>query len=42
MELADTSVWTNRRKDPGVSHEFEQLLLRGEIATCAVVKLELL
>jgi hypothetical protein len=42
VELADTSVWTNRRKDAGVSLEFEQLLFRGEIATCAVVKLELL
>jgi predicted nucleic acid-binding protein len=30
------------RGDAGASREFEQLLLRGEIATCAVVKLELL
>ncbi len=42
MELADTSAWTNRRKDPDVSRDFEARLLAGEIATCAMVELELL
>ena len=42
LELADTSVWTNRRKDEQVSRAFEARLLGGEVATCAMVKLELL
>jgi predicted nucleic acid-binding protein len=41
-ELADTSAWTTRRKDPAVSRDFERRLLAGELATCAMVKLELL
>jgi len=41
-ELADTSAWTNRRKNPAVSREFENRLLAGELATCPMVKLELL
>jgi hypothetical protein len=41
-ELADTSAWTNRRKDPAISRDFEGRLLAGELATCAMVKLELL
>jgi predicted nucleic acid-binding protein len=41
-ELADTSAWTNRRKDPAISRDFESRLLAGELATCAMVKLELL
>src|SRR3954468_22878559 len=42
VELADTSAWTNRRKDPAVSADFESRLLGGAIATCAMVKFELL
>jgi predicted nucleic acid-binding protein len=41
-ELADTSAWTNRRKDPAVSREFENRLLAGDLSTCPMVKLELL
>jgi hypothetical protein len=41
-ELADTSAWTNRRKDPAVSRDFENRLLAGDLATCPMVKLELL
>ena len=42
MELADTSAWTNRHKDPGVWDDFNGRLLVGEIATCPMVQLELL
>jgi predicted nucleic acid-binding protein len=42
VELADTSAWTNRHKNASVSRDFEARLLAGEIATCAMVKLELL
>jgi hypothetical protein len=42
VELADTSAWTNRQKDPTVLADFSARVARGEIATCAMVKLELL
>ena len=42
MELADTSAWTNRHKDPAVLRDFQDRLIRGQIATCAMVRLELL
>jgi predicted nucleic acid-binding protein len=42
VELADTSAWTNRRKHSAVSADFEDRLIAGEIATCSMVKLELL
>jgi predicted nucleic acid-binding protein len=42
MELADTSAWTNRHKDPEVRQDFDARLLGGQIATCGMVKLELL
>jgi predicted nucleic acid-binding protein len=42
VELADTSAWTNRHKDPDVLAEFESRLLGGQIATCPIVRLELL
>ena len=42
MELADTSAWTNRQKRIPVSADFEARLVAGEIATCSMVKLELL
>ena len=42
MELADTSAWSNRHKAPTVRAEFDRRVTRGEIATCDMVKLELL
>lgn len=42
IELADTSAWTNHHKDSDVSAEFTQRLGDGEVATCEIVKLELL
>ena len=42
MELADTSAWTNRHKDPGVQADFDARILAGEIATCPQVIMELL
>ncbi len=42
MELADTSAWTNRAKDPRVREAFDRLVEAGEIATCPMVRLELL
>jgi len=42
VELADTSAWTNRQKRSAVSADFEARLVAGEIATCSMVKLELL
>jgi predicted nucleic acid-binding protein len=42
MELADTSAWTNRHKAVEVREAFDELLTAGEIATCAMVRLELL
>jgi predicted nucleic acid-binding protein len=42
MELADTSAWTNRHKDPGVLADFTERLEAGEIAICPMVELELL
>ena len=42
MELADTSAWTNRHKDPAVQADFDARLLAGEIAICPQVTMELL
>jgi predicted nucleic acid-binding protein len=42
IELADTSAWTNRDKDPQVLADFTGRLESGRIATCAMVLLELL
>lgn len=42
MELADTSAWTNRHKDTRVRADFDRRLVHREIATCELVKLELL
>ena len=42
IELADTSAWTNRGKDAAVRIEFDRRLGAGEIATCGMVRLELL
>jgi predicted nucleic acid-binding protein len=42
MELADTSAWTNRHKRPDVASQFSERIATGEVATCDLVKLELL
>jgi predicted nucleic acid-binding protein len=42
LELADTSAWTNRHKDPGVEADFDARILAGEIAICPQVTMELL
>ena len=42
LELADTSAWTNRGKDPAVFSDFDGLMFSGEIATCSMVVTELL
>jgi predicted nucleic acid-binding protein len=42
LELADTSAWTNRHKDPTVDRDFEERILADEIATCPMVVVELL
>ena len=43
-ELADTSawVWSRRATPPEVRHEFDTALVDGELATCDMVRLELL
>ena len=43
-ELADTSawVWSRRRGYPELRHEFDTALVDGELATCDMVRLELL
>jgi predicted nucleic acid-binding protein len=42
--LADTSawIWSRRRQQPEVRRWFDRLLVEGEIATCDIVRLELL
>jgi predicted nucleic acid-binding protein len=42
MELADTSAWTTRHRDPRVEERFNDLVEDGEIAICEIVELELL
>ena len=42
MELADTSAWTNRHRDPAVDRDFEERILADEIAACPMVVIELL
>jgi predicted nucleic acid-binding protein len=41
-ELADTSAWTAHRRDAELRAAFNELLARGRIATCDMVKAELL
>jgi predicted nucleic acid-binding protein len=43
-ELADTSawVWSRRASLPDLRHEFDAALVDGELATCDMVRLELL
>ena len=42
IELADTSAWTAKRLSEEVAREFDSSLLEGSIATCDVVRFELL
>jgi predicted nucleic acid-binding protein len=42
VELADTSAWTNRHRDDAVRVDFDRRVMRGEIATCPPVVMELL
>jgi len=42
VELADTSAWTNRHRDDATRADFDTRVVRGEIATCPPVLLELL
>jgi predicted nucleic acid-binding protein len=42
MELADTSAWTVRHRDPAMRADFDERVARGEIGTCRQVVLELL
>jgi predicted nucleic acid-binding protein len=42
VELADTSAWSNRSKGQAVRADFDGRVVRGEIATCPIVTLELL
>ena len=43
-ELADTSAWSwsRRRTYPELRHAFDEALVDGELATCDMVRLELL
>jgi predicted nucleic acid-binding protein len=42
MELADTSAWTTRHRDPVVEAAFDGLITDDLVATCGVVQFELL
>jgi predicted nucleic acid-binding protein len=42
VELADTSAWTNRHRDDTARVDFDRRVMRGEIATCPPVLMELL
>ena len=42
MELADTSAWTSKHLASAVATDFDARIEDGEIATCDMVKLELL
>jgi predicted nucleic acid-binding protein len=42
LELADTSAWTTRHRDPTVQGDFDNRVLAGEIAGCPLVTMELL
>ena len=41
-ELADTSAWVWSRKAALLRHEFDTALVDGNLATCGMVRLELL
>jgi hypothetical protein len=42
LELADTSAWFGSRRDAELRATFDSRLIRGDIATCDMVKLEVL
>jgi len=42
IELADTSAWWWRNRDPAIAREFGERSTRGEIGTCRQVVLEVL
>jgi predicted nucleic acid-binding protein len=42
VELADTSAWTAKQRDVSVSEAFDRALIEGSIATCDVVRFEIL
>lgn len=42
MELADTSAWSARHRDPSVDAAFEARVAQDLVATCDVVRFELL
>lgn len=42
MELADTSAWALKDRDAAVAFDFAQRARRGEIATCDMVRMEML
>ena len=42
MELADTSAWTNRYRDPAVRKDFDSRVLAGGVATSPPVLMEML
>jgi predicted nucleic acid-binding protein len=42
VELADSSAWTTRHRSEVVQRDFDQRLVRGQIATCDAVVFELL
>jgi predicted nucleic acid-binding protein len=41
-ELADTSAWVISDRDPDLRRAFDEAVARAEVATCDMVKLELL
>jgi hypothetical protein len=42
VELADTSAWTLRHRDSSVRRAFDEALRNSRVATCDMVRLELL
>ena len=42
MELADTSAWSNRYRDPAVRNDFDGRVLAGDVATSRPVLMEML
>jgi predicted nucleic acid-binding protein len=41
VELADTSAWSNRHRAADVRADFDERVMRGVIATCEMVAMEL-
>jgi len=42
VELADTSAWTNRHRDDATRFDFDARVMRGEVAICPPVLMEVL